>query len=412
MTPSGTRESIAPRPASGPALDCPWPTEPGEAVPEDPIRRAAQVAVLVIFLAIIWLPVIAMTAIGTLVPEEAAIAATPPGAGPWARLLAYRTYFQESFGFRDALIRLDALVKVRLLGTSTSPKVLLGKGSWLFYADDGERSCFRHAAPFTAADLGAWKRLVESRQAWLSRQGVTYLLVLAPDKHTIYPENMGAPEPEYFGRSRLDQLVAALDGGSVRVLDLRPAFMRAKQGHELYFRTDTHFNDRGTWLQYRGIMEALLPAHPELHPLEDRDVRFRTEPDSGLDLARYLGLSVDFEEARPVLEVLAPRPVSYHTARRPPVDWMKGDNPSVPFVTSTCERGEIESALFTQDSFLKAVPLLAPHFRRASFHWQHRLDGDDVRKERPRVVIQEMVERALQKPMPEDVNVPWGRDAR
>jgi len=78
----------------------------------------------------------------------------------------------------------------------------------------------------------------------------------------------------------------------------------------------------------------------------------------------------------------------------------------VPEVTALCPQGDVSSAVFFRDSFLRPIPLLAQHFRESTYCWQHGLDGDKVRKAKARVVVQEMVERALMLPRPVDIHVP------
>lgn len=49
-----------------------------------------------------------------------------------------------------------------------------------------------------------------------------------------------------------------------------------------------------------------------------------------------------------------------------------------------------------RDSFADLlIPLLSEHFQRIVFSWQYTFDRDIVEREKPDVVIQEMVEREL-----------------
>ena len=50
--------------------------------------------------------------------------------------------------------------------------------------------------------------------------------------------------------SRLDQLKAHLKANSTicRVLDLRETILNEKSRHQVFYRTDTHWNNRGAWL--------------------------------------------------------------------------------------------------------------------------------------------------------------------
>ena len=123
----------------------------------------------------------------------------------------FTAYFNDNFGFRPTLIHWQALAKLKLLGTSTSRLVMVGKDGWLFlsveYSDRG-----KHLIPrSTNRQLEDWKLLLEGRRDWLARRGIRYVFTIFPRKEVIYPEFL----PDNFKpeeQSRLDQLSAYLKG--------------------------------------------------------------------------------------------------------------------------------------------------------------------------------------------------------
>src|SRR5207249_4855988 len=145
-----------------------------------------------------------------------------------------------------------------------TPSVILGRSGWLFFAGDEALASYRAVQPFTEVELAAWQRRIETRRDWLAERGICYLVVIAPNKETIYPEFM----PESLNRvrpvTRLDQLVAHLRAhSSVAVVDPRDALRTAKAGGILYLRTDTHWNDVGAW---RPVAAAGLHVPRPLRP--------------------------------------------------------------------------------------------------------------------------------------------------
>ena len=94
-------------------------------------------------------------------------------------------------------------------GVSPSKAVIKGRDGWLFYADDGAMADYAAAPPFTGAELERWRHTLQDTSDWLRAQGITYVFVIAPDKHVIYHEYM----PETIRRtsiSRIDELVSYL----------------------------------------------------------------------------------------------------------------------------------------------------------------------------------------------------------
>jgi alginate O-acetyltransferase complex protein AlgJ len=51
--------------------------------------------------------------------------------------VAFQAYFNDHFGFRNTLIRLNYLIKQKLLGVSPSMQVNIGQQGWLYYTGEG-----------------------------------------------------------------------------------------------------------------------------------------------------------------------------------------------------------------------------------------------------------------------------------
>jgi len=372
--------------------------------PQEPttsrVRRIAEVVFISLFLGIACLPLL-----GKLLPSEGAFALTEnrrPAEFPtvdlhspgWGFSISsfprrFERYWDDSFAFRWYLIRAHSIVKLAL-GVSPSPKALVGQNGYLFYAAEQSVDYFRAVKPFTPRELTQWREELESRRAWLAERGIRYLVVVAPNKETIYPEFM-PPELRPVGaESRLDQLKRDLQAhSSVELLDLRPALRRAKQTQRIYHRTDTHWNDAGANVAYAEILARLHPWFPELNAatLPGSLVVHNT---SGGDLARILALDDRFREERIDFVPTAP-----HRARKA-ADGNLGESDAVAMECADCGGPRV---VMTQDSFnTNLTPLLAEHFSRIVFVDGTRLDRSLIERERPGLVIQEFVERVLMCP--------------
>ena len=161
--------------------------------------------------------------------DRAALAALPG---------RFEAYFNDHFGFRKRLIYWLAVVKVQGLGVTSTPGVTLGSNGWLYLASDAAVLSYRAARPFTPAQLEAVPAdSSRRRRDWLAARGIPYLMVIPPNKDTIYPEFMPAAYNKVNPRSRLDQLVDYMkDHSSVSILDIREDLRRAKQVERVYRR--------------------------------------------------------------------------------------------------------------------------------------------------------------------------------
>ena len=332
--------------------------------------------------------------------------APPPVLAPtWPAVAAFpaafTTYFQDHFAFRGRLVRWQGALRLLALRVSPSPTVIRGADGWLYYADDGAIEDYTNQSPLSAGELDTWATTLQHTQDWFAARGITYLFVIAPDKHVVYPEFMPASIHKASETSRTDQLVAHLQARTtVPVLDLRPALLAAKRGARIYHRTDSHWNDVGAEVGAREILTRLdalaggtVPGLAPL-PLSAYDRRDVQAP--GRDLARMLGLETWLSEDEPILQ---PR----HAAARVVEPAHPDENFDEGRLVSEATGTSLPRAVIYRDSFGSAlVPFLAEHFSRALFLWEYDIEPTRIAQEQPRVVIQEWAGRRLSTRLPYD----------
>ena len=373
--------------------DTPGPKGPG-------LHRAWNRILIAIFVAAIVLPGVG-TALHldreTATGEKRELAPFPALHFDRASLSAFpdgfTKYFEDNFAFRTRLVRWQAAIRLNALHVSPSPTVVAGGNGFLFYADDGAIEDYVDEKPFTREELESWRLTLQHTQDWLRGRGISYVFVIAPDKHAIYPELFPASVRRLHDESRMDALVAYLRASStVNVLDLRPALMAARSRERLYHRTDTHWNDRGAFVGYQQIASRLGLQPAPRSAFETTDVRT-----AGRDLAGMLGLTdvLSEDDLR-----LTPR-----NGRRARI--VEPAHPNEFYedarIVTEIPDASLPRAVIFRDSFASAlVPFLSEHFSRAVYLWQNNFDPAVVDQEHPTVVIQEWVGRHLSNQWPYD----------
>jgi hypothetical protein len=372
-------------------------------------RPKLDIALIALFLLGIYLPGAILVARHHMATDPREVARDAPARPePAVRSIArfpryFRRHFRISFGFRDVLVRANALLKIKGLGVSPSRRIILGKEGWLYYWDEGEPECCTAADPFTSAELSQWARTLQTRRDWLARRGIRFLFVVAPDKHTIYPDRLPDYVRRYNPQSRLDQLLGALRKWSnVDALDLRPSMMSSRSRCQLYYRLDTHWNQAGAFVAYQQIISGLNRWFPRARPLDWNSVTVTQEIGRYHDLADLSGLREgDLTEMAPYI---APK-------RQPRARIVSGDARALEienavmdcFVTERPD-AQIPSAVILRDSFgMSLVPFLSEHFGKAVYLWTNNPDPDAVARQHPAVVIWEINERFLMYSVPK----PW-----
>jgi hypothetical protein len=356
------------------------------------LEQRLQVGLFALFLA---LPAVDM-AFGvdpTPAPSGQARVEPPPpptelaGLEPWRD--GFETYINDAFGWRSWAVRSFNRLNYRLFRVSQQPAVIVGKDGWLFYGP-GALTYQRAIEPMSGSERRRWGNSIQRRHDWLAAQGIEYLFLIAPNKHSIYPEFLPASARRTGPYTRYEQLLDYLqkNRSTVEVVDLHAPLLAAKRRELVYERTGTHWNTRGAYVAYRAIFERLHTWFPQLEPVPWERLELRGEGPG--ELPRMLGVEGLVDEDVPKLL----RGVRYVRPHTSPYNRLvtEQDDPTLP------------RAVVFHDSFTIAlIPFLAEHFSYAVFQWGTVFDGPLVLEVHPDVVIDERVERELLLP-------PWRND--
>jgi alginate O-acetyltransferase complex protein AlgJ len=317
-----------------------------------------------------------------------------PGLGRSREFIAgVERYFDDHFGFRRRLVMLNNHWKGQLFHDSGSPVVLIGRDGWLFFSGARMIGHYTGQDAWSQVDLENWRRLLEGRRDWLRARGAQYLLVLPPDKQRVYPDRL----PEWLERgdrpSKVQQLVDYLKSRStVPILDLRHALVEARKTRATYLKTDTHWNLFGGFAAYRAIAEALAKQVPGLKPIAPDTFRWQPGPPVVGDLARMLGRPEAYPETESVAYV-AVKAFTPCLARHDPVRFpYSGASEMQPSYTLNPDAAG--KAMVFHDSFsARLSPFLGQHFREVIYVWQYNWNEAWIEREKPDVVIDEVLER-------------------
>jgi alginate O-acetyltransferase complex protein AlgJ len=355
--------------------------------------------------------VVAITAmgIGAFRPQaHATLDAENRTLAPWPALSLNRAFiaafdraFADRFGGREALLRLHNRVLVRVFGVSPAPNVLIGSDGWLFFkGEDGHAfdRYYRGTQPMADAELQRVVDELRRRERFLAAHGIGYVVTIVPDKATIYPEHLPLWATRATGHSPLERLTGMLRAaGTLRFVDLRQPLIAAKLHSRVYYATDSHWNSIGARVAYGELMRSVgdvlaarLPAAADVSMppyVPGVDVYHG-------DLARMTGDVNRFPEPdyAPLWKLLA----AADTRCGKRIDAGK----DVGFEWYACNRPGLPRAVVYRDSMaIPLIPLLSENFSRVVYVSSQRLDPAFILREKPDVVIEEMVERAMLAPL-------------
>lgn len=300
--------------------------------------------------------------------------------------------FTNHLAARDTLAAVYAAAKMTWCGTSPSPRVWVGANGFLFYNHNGDEAYMMANDPDSHLYLEYWAHELSARHLVLNDIGCKYLVVIVPNKQTVYPELM----PATGRRDRPDVMDQFLNcerlNPNLRVLDLREPLRNAKNTDQIYLLTDTHWTAEGAHIAYSEIVRALSDWFPELAPLpRKRFTRIPGRIDCG-DLAIMVGLEGRLGEDMIYLE---PGGRPRETGEAVPME-----GPRFAHVKSLAYNKDgttLPRAVMFCDSFGEFLtPWLSNHFSRFVSVGTYSFEKALVAREKPQVVIQLMVERALE----------------
>lgn len=238
------------------------------------LRTAARILPVLVFAILCVAPLALFTVRGPW-PGGAALHLPQPPAFP------YRIYprvfrdidrwFVGHVGMRLPLLAIGSSFHTGLLKRSTDARVVIGREGWLYWTDSGadqpdNMADFNGLTRLSSDEIARIEILAHRMHDQLAACGIAALLVIAPNKQSIYPEFLSStlvrPQTRFDDAlGRFDDLTRSM------ILDLRPPLRAAKinpVGLPLYYKTDTHWNKLGAFFGYRAMIEALARTSSRL----------------------------------------------------------------------------------------------------------------------------------------------------
>lgn len=298
--------------------------------------------------------------------------------------------FEKNFWNRSTLIQAFNQSKLTL-GDRVFPQVVIGKDGWMEYSGEGYLDDFQSAAPISAEKLSRTRQKINRLYQQLRDRNITLLIVIAPNKATIYPDKLPDEIQKINQRSYLDAFTDELQkNGPPVLLDLRPALLNGRKKQDVYYRTNTHWNAYGAFIAYTQIIQTLSKKIPLSEPY--KITAFSKH--SGLyvyDISRLIGMYNIKEKGTEL------------TLKNNPIQWGKELNQDkiVPMQVATTAQETAPDLLIYSDSFGNGLRNFLPlHFHTTTYIQNSSTDLGVISFEKidaikPNVIIIEFVERSL-----------------
>lgn len=169
-------------------------------------------------------------------------------------------YFQDHFGFRQQLVTANALINGKIFGVSTADGVIQGKNGWLYYKDS--LSDYLGTEPMSERALFNVAHTLSMMQDYTEKSGAKFLFTIAPNKNTLYGENMPYYDSMIVSEDKnMDRIEAYLEKENVNYVNLKEILESSDE--VLYHERDSHWNNKGAALAGDALMTALDKEHTD-----------------------------------------------------------------------------------------------------------------------------------------------------
>lgn len=188
----------------------------------------------------------------------------------------FELYYNDSFGFRNILLSLNATIAIKLFKKSPVANIIRTDRDWYFHNEA------RYVAPdykifyqniiFSDQQLAALGETFLSDKKFLDQKSIPYLFVIVPDKEVVYPEYY--PYPSFINTSiQLSQILKVLNEKGISTLFLGPQLIEAKESVNvpIYIRQDSHWNSLGAFFGYQSVINRLKEYFPNTESLRLSD---------------------------------------------------------------------------------------------------------------------------------------------
>lgn len=302
-------------------------------------------------------------------------------------------WMADHFGLRQQLIELHGSVRDELDLIGNTGSVLFGQDGWLFFAKAGAIEDYQGFDSPEANEMQAWVEGLSQMAAQVEAQGGTFVILIAPNKHSIYRDKMPSHMVRTRNGTRLERIIPLFHQAGMTVIDPTTDLLAARnQPERLYARTDTHWTAPAAYIAYAQLIEALEELGIEL-PLMARG---RLEKGSMEAFKGDLSgmLETDrFEEQRQNWTISSPQ---QSTTSQPSED----ERPALyrPTIHRQPALPEHPSLFISADSFTPAMlPFLKESFGKITVvrRQDNIVDLDDLAAHPADIVVFQIVERSL-----------------
>lgn len=286
-------------------------------------------------------------------------------------------YFEDHFAFRQELVSADSVLQGKVFGISNVDAVIVGENEWLYYTD----SLKDYLGNDTMSDRAIFNAVnnISAMQKYVESKGKSFVFTIAPNKNTLYGDNMPYYHKKVGDINNLSKLEKALIEYDINYVDLKKAFL--EQEEVLYLKRDSHWNNQGALFAYNKILEQSDVSYDTYEKTD-----FKIKKDYIGDLSEMIYPSLNNPEEN-----------QYYDYEQTYEYILETESVEDAIIMTEAKGGNKKSLLMYRDSFGNTlIPFMANQFKQSYFSKLVPYSiGTDLSDTKADVVIVEKVERNI-----------------
>lgn len=311
----------------------------------------------------------------------------------------FESFFNDHFNFRTELLSLNKYIKLDLFKESPHPSIIIGKKGYLYVRK--YLNSYAVKENFSPDELKEIRQIYINRASWLKKRGIKSYFVFVPTKYNVYPEYV----PKRIKRGSLgrekDQFMKAIDSiENLTIIDLEPYFLEQKKNaiYPLYYQTDQHWNEYGSFKAYRKIVDVIREDFPNVKKVNESDYIYSESKVKGKQLAKSISIEDKVEETEIKVSPIKSTTKRYEAEKKYSIPASFYYKSYYQFNYKNSDT-LLPSAYIVRDSYVNAMERQLPEsFGKLIYiwdNWRYRLNSEIALTEKPDIFITIVIESNL-----------------
>jgi hypothetical protein len=314
----------------------------------------------------------------------------------------FEKFYQDHFGLRDSLTKLNNLILLNLFQEAPSPFVLKGKNGWFFYIGEGVLNDYFGQKQAGAVYLEKYISIFSDRKYWLNSLGIHYLFVPVPNKITVYDEYLPKRIRQSRGLSFYEQFIKNINSNliSKNIINVYDLLNIDKKEQQVYLKTDTHWSHYGAYFTFNKIIRRcnLLFKKKYLKKIPDKEL-YREDAEFSGDISMIMHLEKYISEQASRLRIKNKCLGYRRVLQNNDLNLLPSRSATAGYTINKCYKEKI-TVLIISDSFGVFLQKFFNERFKKVYHFQNVQFNEAekfILKKKPDVVIEVWVARNMRK---------------